>query len=67
MPQRVFAFKIAVAAHNVATLLDARFSECNPNMVQFCVVDFKQGALAAKDFVCYFIHSILVVVVLDIS
>ena len=41
--------------------------ECNPHMVQFCVVDFKQGALAAKDFVCYLIHSILVVVVLDIS
>ena len=58
MPQRILAFKVTVAAHDVATLLYTRFTEGDANVVEFHVVDFEERTLSAENFVAYLFHNL---------
>ena len=57
VPQRIFAFEVAVAAHDVATLLDARFTKSDANVVELHVVDFEERTLSAENLVSYLFHN----------
>ena len=57
VPQRVFALEVAVAANDVATLLDARFTKSDANVVELHVVDFEERTLSAENLVCYLFHN----------
>ena len=58
VPQWVFALEVTVAAHDVATLLDARFAECDANVVELHVVDFEERTLSAEYLVSYLFHNV---------
>ncbi len=56
VPQRIFAFKVAIAANDVAARLHARLTEGDTHMVEQSVVCIEEGTFAAKNLILYRFH-----------